>query len=205
MPDRGQAPLGKEEFMRAGLEPGIGRWGVRLAGWVAGLVLLAGPWPGTPARGEGDGVRAPAFRGREWINTAPLTADSLAGRVVLVEFWALQCVNCHRTLAAMKKLHALYRDSGDVVIVGIHTPEFPAEKGRKAVEKAVADQGIPYPVLVDDRMANWDAFENRYWPALYVIDRKGMIRDVQAGELHEGTLEWRSLVALINQLRREKG
>ena len=156
------------------------------------------------AGADDSAVKAPALRGSEWINTAPLTADSLAGRVVLVEFWALQCINCHRTLPAMKKLHAMYRDSG-VVIVGIHTPEFPAERGRKAVEKAVADQGIPYPVLVDDRMVNWDAFENRYWPALYVIDRNGRIRDVEAGELHEGTLEWRSLVTLINQLRREKG
>jgi thiol-disulfide isomerase/thioredoxin len=179
-------------------------WTGAAARCAAGCAVLMCAWLPGPARAEGPPVKAPALRGGEWINTPPLTADSLAGRVVLVEFWALQCINCHRTLPAMKKLHALYRDSG-VVIVGIHTPELPAEHGRKAVEKAVADQGIPYPVLVDDRMANWDAFENRYWPALYVIDRKGMIRDVEAGELHEGTLEWRSLVTLINQLRREKG
>ena len=171
----------------------------RTVGFVLGLGLLVA----FPAGADGPAVRAPALRGREWINSAPLTADSLAGRGVLVEFWAFECVNCRRTVPAMKRLHAIYRDSADVVIVGVHTPELPQEHGRKAVERAVADQGIAYPVLIDDRMANWDAFENRFWPALYVIDRHGMIRDVEAGELHEGTLEWRSLLALITQLRRE--
>jgi thiol-disulfide isomerase/thioredoxin len=167
--------------------------------WWALLAALAT----LPARADGPAVRAPALSGREWINSAPLTPDSLAGRVVLVEFWAFECVNCRRTIPAMKRLHAMYRDSGDVVIVGVHTPELAREHGRKAVERAVAELGLPYPVLVDDRMVNWDAFENRYWPALYVIDRRGMIRDVEAGELHEGTLEWRSLLTLVTRLRRE--
>lgn len=168
--------------------------------------LLAGGLFAGPAVASADAAaRAPALVGREWINSPPLTPDRLAGRVVLVEFWALQCVNCRRTIPAMKRLHAMYRDSGDVVIVGVHTPELPQERGRKAVERAVAELGLPYPVLVDDGMANWDAFRNRYWPALYVIDRHGLIREVHEGELHEGTLEWRAVLTLIDRLRREHG
>jgi len=179
------------------------RGGARRAWGAALCAVLAGLAVAHPARADGRAVRAPALTGREWIHSAPLTPDSLAGRVVLVEFWALECVNCRRTVPAMKRLHAMYRDSGDVVIVGVHTPEFPRERGRKAVERAVAELALPYPVLVDDQMANWDAFENRYWPALYVIDRRGMIRDVHAGELHEGTLEWQILLTLITRLRGE--
>lgn len=173
-----------------------------------GLALLAGVWllataatPGAPA----DAARAPALTGRKWINTRPLGRDDLDGKVRLIEFWTFDCINCRRTVPAMKRLHALYRDSADMAIVAIHTPELPRERGRAAVERAVAELGLAFPVLLDDAMVNWRAFGNHYWPALYVIDRRGRIRDLHIGELHQDTPAWRTMIGLIERLRRERG
>jgi thiol-disulfide isomerase/thioredoxin len=150
-----------------------------------------------------EGKRAPRLKGSDWLNSKPLTRAELSGKVVLVEFWACACVNCRRTVPAMKRLHELFAPGKDVVIVGIHTPELPAERDRRAVQRAIDDFQLPYPVLLDNWMTNWDAFENQYWPALYIIDRRGIIRTLHIGELHEGTDAWRSVVSLIEALRRE--
>ncbi len=173
-----------------------------LAGLVTGTWLLAAAAAATPGARPA-GIRAPALSGREWLNSKPLTRADLRGKVVLVEFWTFDCINCRRTMPAMKRLHALFGDGGDVVIVGVHTPELPHERDPRAVERAIDRWQLPYPVLLDNAMVNWEAFENLYWPALYVIDRRGLIRDLHIGELHEGTPAWRSIVALIESLRRE--
>ena len=173
-----------------------------LALLVAGALDVAAARTAAPS-GAPDGQRAPTLSG-EWLNSRPLTRADLAGKVVLVEFWTFDCINCRRTVPAMKRLHARFREGGDVVIVGVHTPELAHERDPRAVQRAIHRLQLPYPVLLDNAMANWEAFDNHYWPALYVIDRRGVIRDLHIGELHEGTPAWRSVVALIESLRRER-
>src|SRR5437667_264888 len=99
------------------------------------------------------------------------------------------------------RLQALYGDRGDVVIVGVHTPELDREKDPKAVARAVRQNQLPYPVLIDGEWSNWNAFHNQYWPALYLIDRRGVIRKLHIGELHEGTPGWSETVSLVDSLR----
>ena len=145
------------------------------------------------------GPRAPRIDGERWFNSARLTPADLQGRVVLVEFWAFECINCQRTLPAMKALRAAYPDS-DVVIVAVHTPELERERVTKNVEQAIQKYGITYPVAIDNQHFIWDAFENHYWPALYVIDRRGVIRHTHVGELHQDTEDWSTVTGLITRL-----
>jgi thiol-disulfide isomerase/thioredoxin len=171
--------------------------------WFTALLVVCGAAAGSAPEAGPSGPRAPALSGRDWINSAPLTKADFKGKVRLVEFWAFECVNCQRTVPAMKRLFTMYGGTGDVVIVGVHTPELPHEKDARAVQRAVTHLGLPYPILLDNYGSNWDAFENKYWPALYMIDRRGVIRDVHIGELHEDTPAWRAVVSLIDSLRRE--
>jgi thiol-disulfide isomerase/thioredoxin len=149
------------------------------------------------------GRRAPKLLG-EWLNTRPLKPADLNGRVTLVEFWAFECINCRRTLPAMRALFERYPAGGDVVIVGVHTPELPIERDADSVRTAVAKLDVRYPVVLDNSYSDWRAFENDYWPELYLIDRRGVIRHVHVGELHQGTEEWTQLLAKIEALRRER-
>ena len=116
-----------------------------------------------------------------WINSPPLTPASLRGKVVLVDFWTYSCINCLRTLPYIKAWYAKYRDSG-LVIVGVHTPEFPFEKDEGNVRKAVKELGLQYPVAMDNDYAIWRNFNNEYWPADYFIDANGHIRHHEFGE-----------------------
>jgi cytochrome c biogenesis protein CcdA/thiol-disulfide isomerase/thioredoxin len=116
-----------------------------------------------------------------WINTLPLTPASLRGKVVLVDFWTYSCINCLRTLPYVKAWYAKYKDSG-LVIIGVHTPEFPFEKDEANVGKAVRDLGITYPVAMDNDYSIWRSFNNEYWPADYFIDAAGHIRHHEFGE-----------------------
>jgi cytochrome c biogenesis protein CcdA/thiol-disulfide isomerase/thioredoxin len=116
-----------------------------------------------------------------WINSQPLTRESLKGKVVLVDFWTYSCINCLRALPYVEAWSAKYKDSG-LVVIGVHTPEFAFEKDRSNVEKAVHDLGVAYPVAVDSKYSIWRAFDNKYWPAHYFIDAKGRIRYHHFGE-----------------------
>ena len=116
-----------------------------------------------------------------WINSQPLTRESLKGKVVLVDFWTYSCINCLRALPYVEAWSAKYKDSG-LVVIGVHTPEFAFEKDRSNVEKAVHDLGVAYPVAVDSQYSIWRAFDNKYWPAHYFIDAKGRIRYHHFGE-----------------------
>lgn len=127
-------------------------------------------------------VRAPDFEGiKAWINTKPLTMEKLKGKVVLVDFWTYTCINCIRSLPHLKEWHKRYAKKG-LVIVGVHSPEFEFEKKPENVKKAVRKFGIRYPVAVDSDKRTWDAFDNEYWPAKFLIDRKGYVVDVHFGE-----------------------
>jgi cytochrome c biogenesis protein CcdA/thiol-disulfide isomerase/thioredoxin len=116
-----------------------------------------------------------------WINSAPLTPASLRGKVVLVDFWTYSCINCLRTLPYIKAWNEKYKNSG-LVILGVHTPEFPFEKDESNVRKAVHDLGITYPVAMDNDYRIWRNFHNQYWPADYLVDASGRIRFHHFGE-----------------------
>ncbi len=116
-----------------------------------------------------------------WINSPPLTAADLRGKVVLVDFWTYTCVNWLRTLPYVRAWASKYRDPG-LVVIGVHSPEFPFEKDADNVRRAVKAMGIEYPVAIDSDHAIWRGFDNEAWPALYFIDSQGHVRRRQLGE-----------------------
>ena len=137
----------------------------------------ASPKPPPP-----DGPIAPELVDtQEWLNTDPLKIEDLRGKVVLIDFWTYTCVNCIRTLPYLKVWHSKYADDG-LVIIGVHTPEFKFEHEIDNVRQAVDDYSIAWPVVQDNNYSTWDAFENRYWPAKYLIDQNGVIRYNHFGE-----------------------
>ncbi len=143
----------------------------------------------------------PGFSGATaWINSAPLTLESLRGKVVLVDFWTYSCINCLRTLPYIKAWNEKYKASG-LVIIGVHTPEFPFEKDEANVRKAVKDLGVVYPVPMDNDYKIWRSFNNEYWPADYFIDATGKIRFHHFGEgAYEESEQWiRTLLKEANQ------
>jgi len=140
--------------------------------------------------------RAPELAGiTAWLNSGPLTLAALRGKVVLVDFWTYACVNCIRTLPHLADWHEKYKDKG-LVIIGVHTPEFPFERSTHNVEAAIRRHGIKYPVAQDNRYATWKAYGNQYWPASYLIDRNGRIVYKRFGEgyYHETEIAIRSLL-----------
>ena len=125
---------------------------------------------------------APEFRAiEEWINSEPLTMAALRGKVVVIDFWTYSCINCLRTLPHLTAWDDAYRDDG-LVIVGVHTPEFAFEREPDNVRRAVREHGIDYPVALDPDFGTWEAWQNRYWPAKYFVDRRGHIRYAHFGE-----------------------
>jgi cytochrome c biogenesis protein CcdA/thiol-disulfide isomerase/thioredoxin len=135
-----------------------------------------------PDAGLRDFGEAPELAGIQlWLNSEPLTLAGLRGKVVLVDFWTYSCVNCLRTLPFLERWDGAYRDDG-LVVVGVHTPEFAFEREPANVRQAVRDLGIRYPVALDPDFATWNAWGNRYWPAKYLIDRRGHVRFAHFGE-----------------------
>ena len=120
-------------------------------------------------------------RANEWLNSPPLTASALRGKVVLVDFWTYTCINWLRTLPYVRAWAEKYRDQG-LVVIGVHAPEFSFEKNINNVRRAVKEMRIDYPIAVDNDHAIWRAFKNQYWPALYFIDAQGRVRHHHFGE-----------------------
>ena len=141
--------------------------------------------PGVKTPSLSDLGTAPNFTGTEdWFNTPgdrPLSLTQLRGHVVLVDFWTYTCINCLRTLPFLKGLYAQYHRYG-LDIVGVETPEFTFEQEASNVRQAIASDGIKYPVVQDNQYGTWNAYQNQYWPAEYLIDAKGQVRHVQFGE-----------------------
>lgn len=121
----------------------------------------------------------------DWINSAPLTLAALKGKVVLVEFWAFECVNC---LNSRPWVEALERDksAAGLVIIGVHTPELSEERPPQAVRRAVERLGIHYPVMIDGDSSYWHALHAQYWPSFYLIGRDGLLYAGIPGEMHVG-------------------
>ncbi|HEX3835515.1 MAG TPA: cytochrome c biogenesis protein DipZ [Steroidobacteraceae bacterium] len=134
-----------------------------------------------------------------WLNSPPLTAQSLRGKVVLIDFWTYSCINCLRELPYVKAWAQKYAPAG-LVIIGVHTPEFAFERVVANVQKAIKDLGVTYPVAVDSDYKIWGAFNNQYWPALYFIDGTGTIR-----HHHFGEGEYDDSERIIKQLLKENG
>jgi thiol-disulfide isomerase/thioredoxin len=135
----------------------------------------------------------------EWLNSEPLTAASLRGRVVLVDFWTYTCINWRRSLPYVRAWAEKYKDQG-LVVIGVHSPEFEFEKNVDNVRQAAKDMKVDYPIAIDSDYAIWRAFRNEYWPALYFVDAQGRIRQHQFGE---GEYEQSEMV--IQQLLAESG
>lgn len=158
-----------------------------LAGVIAGVVALAENHTAEqqmtrstiqlPTEGN-----MPSLGGaREWLNSPPLTAAGLRGKVVLIDFWTYTCINWRRTLPYVRAWAEKYKDHG-LVVIGVHTPEFSFEKSLDNVHRAMPGLEIHYPVAVDSDYVIWRAFNNQYWPAVYVADAQGRIRHHQFGE-----------------------
>jgi thiol-disulfide isomerase/thioredoxin len=128
------------------------------------------------------GAMLPEFQGiSQWLNSSPLAIASLKGKVVLVQFWTLGCINCQRTLPYIVQWHQKYADQG-LKIIGVHTPEFAYERDPNNVKRALQQYKITYPVPMDNAFKTWNAYSNRYWPNLYLADRQGVLRYSHAGE-----------------------
>src|SRR5215467_5037221 len=120
-------------------------------------------------------------RASDWINSPPLTASALRGKVVLVDFWTYTCINWLRTLPYVRGWAEKYRDQG-LVVIGVHTPEFEFERDLNNVRWAAKSLHVNYPIAVDSDYVIWRGFDNNYWPALYFIDAQGRTRHHQLGE-----------------------
>jgi thiol-disulfide isomerase/thioredoxin len=128
------------------------------------------------------GPQAPEFTGiSDWENSAPLTMHQLRGRVVLVDFWTYSCINCQRTFPFLESWSHRYGATG-LVIVGVHSPEYEFEKTISNVRQAIQRYHVDWPVAVDSQLATWNAYQNQYWPAEYLIDKNGVIRHTELGE-----------------------
>jgi thiol-disulfide isomerase/thioredoxin len=135
----------------------------------------------------------------EWLNSKPLAAGGLRGKVVLVEFWTYSCVNWRRTFPYVRAWAQKYKDRG-LVVIGIHSPEFSFEKNVNNVRREARNMGVDYPIAIDNDFAVWRAFGNEFWPALYFVDARGHIRHHQFGE---GEYDFSEVV--IQQLLAEAG
>lgn len=143
---------------------------------------------------------APDFTQIEgWLNSDPLSITALRGKVVLVDFWTYSCINCLRTLPHVRAWYRAYRGDG-LVIVGVHTPEFAFESEPANVREAVSDLDVRYPVALDNRYGTWNAYGNQYWPAKYLIDKRGHVRYAHFGEGEYAETERR-----IRELLGERG
>lgn len=142
-------------------------------------------------------ARAPSLDGAvDWLNSEPLTMEQLRGKVVLVDFWTYGCVNCVNTLPHVTELYSKYRDRG-LVVIGVHTPEFPFEHSASNVQAALKRHSILYPVAQDNNSQTWNAYGNQYWPAQYIIDQNGKIVFQHAGEGRYDEID-RTVARLLN-------
>ena len=161
---------------------GIDHYRRRFLGTAAMTIAAAHVGKLSTVSADDGGPRELAAIGRaaEWLNSPRVTPSSLAGKVVLVDFWTYTCINWLRTLPYRRAWAQKYRQG--LVVIGVHTPEFGFEKNVDSVRRAVGQMRIEYPVVIDNDYAIWRAFKNQYWPALYFIDARGRVRQHHFGE-----------------------
>jgi thiol-disulfide isomerase/thioredoxin len=153
----------------------FGRITVGLSALLMGLFLT---WLVANA---GVGMKAPDITNDTWLNSAPLHLPDLRGKVVMVEFWTFGCYNCRNVEPHLKSWYEKYADQGFVVI-GVHSPEFSYERDLSNVKRYIQEHDIQFPVPIDNDFSTWNRYGNHYWPAMYLIDKQGIIRYVRIGE-----------------------
>jgi thiol-disulfide isomerase/thioredoxin len=161
-------------------------------------ILIAGVLSSAPVVAS-ERIAAPLTGATHWLNSAPLSSEMLRGKVVLVDFWTYSCSNCLNALPHVKGWDEKYRAQG-LVVIGVHTPEFPAEMDQHNVEQAIRRLGVTYPVAMDNQYAIWNAYGNKYWPAQYLLDAQGRLRYQHYGEGAYGEIESR-IQALLDEAR----
>ncbi len=169
-------------------------------GWLLAAVLLL-----SACAQAVDRLPLPAFTNpnpSEWFNSEPLTVESLHGKVVLVDVWTFGCWNCYRSFPWLNSLEARFADK-PMQVIGIHTPEFEHEKDPERVAAKIKEFDLHHPVMMDNDFAYWRALNNRYWPAFYLVDKQGVIRNVFVGETHAGDRRATQIEAQIETLLAE--
>lgn len=140
---------------------------------------------------------APELSGTQWINTPggkPITLAARHGKVTVVEFWTFGCINCRHNLPSYARWYKQFA-AQDVAIIGVHTPETSSEHDPANVARSVHELGIEYPVLLDNDYANWNRWQQQYWPAVYVVDKRGRVRYRWEGELNSGNAGGEAAIA----------
>ncbi|MCI0505030.1 MAG: redoxin domain-containing protein [Gammaproteobacteria bacterium] len=140
-------------------------------------------------------LSAPDISADQWINSEPLSWDALQNKVVIVEFWTFECYNCRNVEPYIKSWYEKYRQQG-LEIVAVHSPEFERERDINNVQRYVKDHGITYPVAIDNDFEIWRRFSNRYWPAMYIVDKQGKLRHRFIGEGRYSRIE-KTIEALL--------
>ncbi len=134
-----------------------------------------------------------------WINSKPLSVKDLRGKVILIDVWTYGCWNCYKSFPWLRALEDKFSDQ-DFQVIGIHSPEFDREKERDNVVKKVEEFMLHHPVMMDNNRAYWRSLRNRYWPAYYIVDKEGNIRDAFIGETHAGDRNAKKIEKLITKL-----
>ena len=146
---------------------------------------------------------APEFVGiEEWFNSKPISVADQRGKVLVVHFWTNGCINCIHNYPHYRAWQERYKDRLDFVMVGVHTPEFDSEKDLGRLKDRLAKNRLTFAIAVDNEAATWRAWKNRYWPAIYLIDKRGRIRQNRDGEL--GTEGFKTVTDQIDALLAEK-
>ena len=135
----------------------------------------------------------------DWLNSEPISVESLRGKVVLIDFWTFECWNCYRSFPWLKELEAKLSDE-DFIVIGVHTPEFARERNRGTVAEKTREFGLRHPVMIDNDFSYWKAMNNRYWPAFYLVDKQGRIRHRFVGETHRGDRQATRIEQRIREL-----
>ncbi len=174
--------------------PGRRQTGMRVA-FMLSLFALS-------ALQSGPAEELPEFTGTTvavWINSVPLKKADLRGKVVLLEVWAFDCRNCSRSTPWLNSLRQKFAGA-ELIVIGVHTPEFEHEKDRQRLEKNMRKSGTRHAVMMDNDYAYWKRLNNRYWPAFYLADKEGLIRGVFIGETHAGDTQARTIERQIAEL-----
>jgi peroxiredoxin len=177
--------------------------------WITAVVVLGlslGIWAAIGRGSDGDAKPAsppaPEFTGvTEWINSKPLNLADQKGKVVVVHFWTNGCINCIHNYPHYRAWTDKYKDNRDLVIVGIHTPEFEAEKNTARIKERAAKNGLKFPIVVDSDRANWKAWGNQFWPCVYLVDKAGKVRHRWEGEF--GDEGYKTMTERIDKLLAE--
>ncbi|HEY5913029.1 MAG TPA: redoxin domain-containing protein [Verrucomicrobiae bacterium] len=173
---------------------------------LAGLLLGLGPGPAA-AETKAVAIPAPELRGNSWLNVPPgekLSLASRKGKVTVVHFWTFGCINCKRNLPFYNEWQKKFSTKG-LEIIGIHSPETDDERDPANVVKKVKEYGITYPVLIDENSVNWKTWQQRYWPAVYLVDKQGRVRFAWEGELeYQGAGGNAKMTQLIQTLLNER-